>query len=93
MPKKRGIPGVLGDVGGYAKDEWRPPNFAYVFQRIMETYGLSLRECGDLTLADIATLCAKMSPTVSEPDWFVTSVRTAKTVRQKLLALHRLHED
>lgn len=81
------MPGNHGQNSGHG---WKAPCWAFVDQKLMESYHYRLHECYEMSLADIEVHFAKLAPTVSEPDWFVSSVRGAPDVKTKLLALRRM---
>lgn len=87
--KKRGIPG-LSKIGENQDDDERPPNWAYIDQKLMEAYSYTLPQLWELTLPEIAVHLEKLLPKVSEPDWFVKAWREAKTGREKMLAMQKM---
>jgi len=64
-----------------------------IYQGICREFGYSLHSCLDLTIADIITLCAKLSPSESEPEWFIREVKRSKRLKDRLIALAKLMGD
>lgn len=70
-----------------------PTNWAFVDQKLMETFSYTLPQLWELTLPEIATHMEKLTPTCAEPEWFVKAWRGAKTDREKLEALAVMMEQ
>lgn len=86
--KKRGLPGLRNSPDG---EEGRgPTNWAFIDQKIMEAFSYTIEQAWELTISEVSTHMEKLTPTVAEPDWFVKSWRTAKSDRDKLLAMAAL---
>lgn len=60
---------------------------------MMEVYSYTLPELWELTLPEIATHLEKLTPTVSEPEWFVQAWRDAKDDLERLTLLRKLLGD